>query len=118
MSDRPRDFLAWGEATFGKIALDRQERITRFLEEAIELAQAENLPKEMIERILARVYSRAKGNIGREIGQAQATLEIYAESIGMSANDEADREFARVQSIPKEVWKERHAAKVALRIAG
>lgn len=53
-----------------------------------------------------------------EAGQAQVTLELFAKSQLIDLEVEADREFFRVQKIPKEEWLRRHAAKVALGIAG
>jgi hypothetical protein len=117
MMARPKEFLAWAVDMFGPIALDRRERISRFTEEAIELVHAEGLPPDLLLRIVERVYSRPAGDTQKELGQAQACLEVFAESIGLSADDEAAREFARVRAIPKSEWERRHGAKVALGIA-
>lgn len=115
--NRPREFLAWAVRMFGPIALDRRERLARFMEEAIELAHAEEMPPAMIAKIIDRVYSRPPGKTPKEVGQAQACLECFAESVGLSADVEAHAEFMRVASIPPEEWQRRHAAKVALGIA-
>lgn len=115
--ERPKAFLRWAVDTFGSVALDHGERSARFVEEAIELAHADYLPLDLLNRIAERVYARPIGDLGKEIGQAQATLECLAEVHGYSADKECDREFARVKSIPKEEWTRRHAAKVALSIA-
>lgn len=118
MMNRPKEFLAWAHVTFGDIALDDLERTRRFLEEAIELAHAMALPKHDAERILERVYSRPAGVIPQEIGQSMVTLEMLGENMGISANNEAAREFDRVKAIPKSEWDRRRAAKVAIGIAG
>lgn len=115
--NRPKDFLAWAVKMFGPVALDRHERLMRFVEEAIELAHAEGLPGIPIQRVIDRVYSRPRGNTAKEIGQAQACLETFAESVGLSSDREASIEFERVQQIPKEEWERRHKAKVELGIA-
>lgn len=115
--NRPKEFLAWAVNMFGPIALDRRERTARFMEEAIELAHAEEMPPAMIAKIIDRVYSRPAGQTQKEVGQAQATLECFAESIGLSSDREAQCEWFRVQSIPPEEWARRHGAKVALGIA-
>lgn len=115
--NRPKEFLQWAVDMFGQIALDRQERLSRFVEEAIELAHAEGMRLDLMEKIVARVYSRERGNTAKEIGQAQACLETFAESIGLSSDAEATIEFERVKAIPKEEWTRRHSAKVALGIA-
>lgn len=110
--------LSWAESMFGSIALDRRERACRFLEEAIELAQAEGLPAETVGAIAARVFSRPAGQTHKEIGQAMMTLNVLAKNIGLDAAMEQRREWDRVRMIPKEEWTRRHAAKVALGIAG
>ncbi len=115
---RPKDFLAWATDTFGEIATDDMERTRRFIEEALELAHAMGLPLATVEKISARVYSQPAGVIPQEIGQAQVTLETLAENLNLSADREAYLEFDRVRKIPKSEWDKRHAAKVAVGIAG
>lgn len=114
---RPKAFLQWAVETFGPVATHRDERLARFVEEALELAHAEGMKWRLVDRIGARVYSRPRGDVAKEIGQAQATLECLAENLGLSADAEAEREFARVKDIPQSEWTRRHDAKVALKIA-
>jgi hypothetical protein len=114
---RPKAFLQWAVDTFGPVATHKDERLARFVEEALELAQAGGMSLETLDRILWRVYRRAPGEVAKEIGQAQATLECLAENLGLSADAEAEREFARVKGIPQDEWTRRHEAKVALQIA-
>lgn len=114
---RPRDFLSWAIEMFGPVAKLRSERLLRFVEEAIELAHAEGMEREVFNRVADRVYSRPAGDTPKEIGQAQACLETFAENIGLSSAAEAQREWERVQSIPQEEWTRRHSAKQALGIA-
>ena len=113
---RPKDFLAWAVEMFGPVALDREERLLRFVEEAVELAHAEGLSRVGLAKIVGRVYARNRGETPKEIGQVQATLECFAESIGLSADVLAQLEWSRVQTIPKEEWQRRHAAKAAVGI--
>lgn len=115
--NRPKEFLAWAVGMFGPVALHRDERAARFVEEAVELVHAEGLPVATVFAIVSRVYQRPAGDVEKEIGQAQATLECLAENLGINANVMAQREFGRVQAIPREEWDRRHAAKVALGIA-
>lgn len=89
----------------------------RFVEEATELAHADGMERETLDAIVNRVYSRPPGEVRKEIGQAQATLEVYAEHIGESADALAEIEWQRVQSIPQAEWERRHAAKQAIGIA-
>lgn len=115
--DRPSRFLNWARETFGEIALDRRERTLRFLEEAVELAQSMGISMDVTDALVARVYRRAPSNPEQELGQALVTLEMLAKATAIDAEAEATKEFYRVQSIPREEWKRRHAAKVALGIA-
>lgn len=114
---RPSDFLAWARLTFGPVAKVRGERLLRFVEEAIELAHADGMERTTLNAIADRVYSRPAGDVHKEIGQAQACLETYAENIGVSADDLAEAEWQRVQCIPQAEWERRHAAKQAIGIA-
>lgn len=114
---RPAAFLAWAVEMFGPVAKLRSERLLRFVEEATELAHAEGMEREVFNRVADRVYSRPAGNVGKEIGQAQACLETFAENIGLSSEAEAQREWERVQEIPQSEWTKRHAAKQAIGIA-
>jgi hypothetical protein len=115
--NRQRDVLRWAIRTFGPIAGNRDERAARFLEEAIELAQAEGITRMVALNIAYRVFSRTPGHSDVEVGQAMMTLEALAENIGVDANDECRKEFDRVRTISQDEWDRRHAAKVALGIA-
>lgn len=114
---RPRAILQWASDMFGPVALHRDERAARFVEEALELGQVEGLSKETVGRLLDRVYSKPAGDLAKEIGQAAMTLEALAENAGLSADAEVEREFGRVRGISQEEWIRRHDAKVALSIA-
>lgn len=115
--DRPSRFLDWAVGTFGDVALNPGERLMRFVEEAVELAIACDMPRETVEKITARVYARGPGNIEQETAQCQVTLELLAKVLHIDLDWAATKEFQRVQAIPKEEWERRHAAKVAVGIA-
>jgi hypothetical protein len=117
VTSRPKEFLAWAADTFGPVALERDERMARFAEEAVELAHAGGMSHVLLQNIIQRVYARPAGDVPKEIGQAQATLECLAENLGLSSEGEAQREWERVQSIPREEWERRHAAKRKIGIA-
>jgi hypothetical protein len=118
MTDRASHFMQWAEDMFGDIALSRHERTLRFIEEAVELAHAMSLDRNEVGTIVARVYSRPAGDAVREAGQCLAVFECLMHVTGIDADHEATAELARVKSIPKEEWVKRHAAKIALGIAG
>jgi hypothetical protein len=115
---RPARALIWAIGVFGPIAANPVERATRFIEEALELAQSIGVPADRAAAIHARVYARAPGFSTMEIGQAALTLELLAEAIGMNLDASADAELARVRAISNEEWQRRHEAKVRAGIAG
>lgn len=115
--DRPSRALDWAVKMFGQVALDAKERAMRFTEEAIELAHSLSVPRETVLALVDRVYSRPRGDVRQEVGQATMTLEVLAKAICINADDEADKEFFRIQKIPQEVWQQRHAAKQAIGVA-
>ena len=116
--DRPSRFLSWACDTFtSEVAMDPAERLMRFVEEAVELALACDMPRETVDKIVARVYGRGPGNIEQEIAQCHVTLEMLAKVLKVDLEWAATREFERVQTIPKEEWDRRHSAKVAIGIA-
>lgn len=115
--DRPYRALQWAQKTFGDIALDPRERTLRFLEEAIEVANAMGIEPETVQAVVTRTYERHQGAINREIGQAQLTLELLSKVLKVDQDHEATEEFYRIQKVPQAEWERRHAAKVALGIA-
>lgn len=115
--DRPRAMLAWAVDMFGQLARLRNERLRRFVEEAIELAHADGMSRQDFDAIADRVYSRKIGSVPQEIGQALVCLETYAESIDLCASDLADDEFDRIRKIPREEWERRQNAKAEVGIA-
>ena len=109
---RQRKVLAWAVENFGFIAKNRDERAVRLAEEAIELAQVEGVPLDVVMLVAQRVYSRPVGELRREIGGVAITLDALAENLGLSVATEADRELARVLSKDKDWWTRKHGEKV------
>lgn len=109
--------LKWAVSIFGEGAEDGEERAMRFIEEAVELVNAVGLSASVVHAIVERIYTRQKGDRGREMGQAMLTLELLAEAYGIDPSRCADVEFARIQAVPKEEWERRHKAKVEAGIA-
>lgn len=108
----------WAMDTFGAAAATSpKERIRRFTEEAIELAQADGLSKEEVLELVSYVYSRPAGEPAQEVGGVGLTLLIYCEQAGMSADDLEQREFNRVLSKTREHFRARQDAKAAAGIA-
>lgn len=112
----------WTRDTFGPETLAIHECVRRFLEECIELAQAEDLPKEVVINLVHHVYSKTKGDPRQEVGGVGITLLAYCGAARISAHDEEVREFQRVLSIPVDEFRRRHNLKadagIALRVNG
>ena len=68
----------WVRASFGDGAMHRQERAMRVLEEAIELAQAEEIADEDVQRLSAHVYAKPPGSPDQEVGGIGVCLLAWA----------------------------------------
>lgn len=87
----------WAEDIFGYFtATTSRTRNLRFIEEAAELVQALGTPREDVEKVLDRVYSRPPGEPGQEIGGVMVTLYLLAEVNGLDVEAEEDKEIARI----------------------
>lgn len=86
----------WLAACFGRtIAMDRDERSHRFLEEALELAQASGCSKEDASVLLDYVFSRPPGDIVGEVGGVMVTLAGLCEALGVDLEHASELELAR-----------------------
>lgn len=104
--------LTWANDTFGQeTASHTGERVRRFAEEAVELAQTVGLDKQGMLDIVDHVYAKPPGPLQREIGQVGVALLGLAEHLGLSAESEERKEFARVQSLSADYWQARQNAK-------
>ena len=109
--------LNWCHQTFGSIALGPVERVTRLLEEAMELAQAAGVTYGLAWRLMDRVFHRPPGKLPQEVGKVQNLLECFAECVGLDAAEEGRREFDRCRKVPQDEWDRRHIAKVEQQVA-
>ena len=109
--------LKWMRETFGEATCNPRERVMRFLEEAIELAQAEGVPRSAANRVLEHVYNKPPGDPAQEIGGVGVTLLGYCAVKGVSADDAERAEAERVFAIDPATFRERHNAKAAAGIA-
>jgi NTP pyrophosphatase (non-canonical NTP hydrolase) len=71
-------------------------RVMRLLEEALELAQAEDVPVTDAIIILNQVYDRPKGEPSQELGGVVITLANYAETAGLDLEEAFYSEFTRI----------------------
>lgn len=97
------DVYCWIRDTFGEDkARNKENRSRRFIEEAIELVQASDMPKSEVQTILDYVYSRPKGEITQEVGGVLVTLAGHAMAFGYDPETCGNIELARIQNVPKE----------------
>jgi hypothetical protein len=114
---RQEAVVQWVRATFGEQTLSIEERISRFLEEALELAQAERLPVERVRALVDHVYKKPPGEAFQEAGGVGLTLLAYCGAAGISAEAAEVAEFQRVRAIDSAYFRVRHNAKADAGIA-
>lgn len=89
--------FAWVVATLGdRLAESREERTLRFLEEAIELAQAQGIEEKRVNTMTAYVYDRPVGEPQQEMAGCLFTLACLAEAEGVDIEHITWGELARV----------------------
>jgi len=105
--------MIWLIKNFGEgVATSRVERAARVLEEAAELAQAEGVPLGQAMRITDRAYERPPGEPWQEAAGVTTTLLAWAGVTGTDLLAVADAELTRVEEIPVEDMRRKHAEKV------
>lgn len=99
MMTRQEQIAAWVQRVFegDSIATAGPERTFRFVEEAVELAQAVGLPPDGLKRLIDYVYERPKGTPRQEVGGCFVTLYAACEALGINGDLEADKEIDRIQ---------------------
>ena len=73
----------------------REERTHRFLEEALELAQANGCSREDAQALVEYVYSRPAGRPELEVGGVMVTLASLCSATSIAMNEAGDRELKR-----------------------
>lgn len=87
----------WMMECFGpEISADKLERNDRFIEEALELVQASDYPKERAHQLVEYVYGRPKGEIHQEVGGVMVTLAAHCLAHGVDMDAAAETELARI----------------------
>jgi NTP pyrophosphatase (non-canonical NTP hydrolase) len=89
------------------------ERGMRFLEEALELAQAVGVNLLEVERLTDSVYAKPKGQVAQEIGGVGTTLLALAESQNLSAYSCIMAEIERIHLMPIEKFRKRQELNAA-----
>ena len=87
----------WMLACFGaEISGDREERNFRFLEEALELVQANGCSREQALDLVEYVFARPVGVPSQEVGGVMVTLAALCLASGISMHKAGETELARV----------------------
>lgn len=87
----------WMVTCFGaEVAKSRDERNLRFLEEALELVQANGLPSLQAYRMVHYVYGRPVGDTPQEVGGVMVTLAALCTEAAIDLNGAAEAELTRV----------------------
>lgn len=103
--------LEWVREVFGDVALAVEERVTRVVEEVVELAQAEGVSREQVLHVVDHVYGRKRGEVFQEVGGVGVTLLAYCQVRGISADYAERQELHRVLGLPAERFRARQAVK-------
>jgi len=90
--------LSWFKACFGDNPkkLAAKDRVHRFIEEALELAQSVDMPKEDALMLVDYVYGRPKGEVAQECGGVILTLNVLMEGYRCNTEVAAEDELLRV----------------------
>jgi len=110
--------IDWSVKAFGEaVATDKKERALRFLEEAIELAQACGIEFLDIPALAAHVYGKPVGEVAQEVGGVGVTLLILCQNLGLSAEDCEWAELKRILTLGPAHFTARQDAKAAAGVA-
>lgn len=86
----------WLKACFQTdVRLDRGERTHRFLEEALELAQANGCSRGEVLALVDYVFGRPQGNPAQEVGGVMVTLASLCSAMGVNMDEAGDVELAK-----------------------
>lgn len=103
----------WAVRSFGSDhVVNNGIRALRTAEEAIELAQAYDVPKETMLKCVEMVYSKPKGEPLQELGGVFVTANILAESLRVESDTVFETELRRVLAKPPKHWGDRNQAKL------
>jgi NTP pyrophosphatase (non-canonical NTP hydrolase) len=94
----------WVFRTFGvEVALDKKERIVRFLEEALELSQSCGLTVTECKAMVDYVFDRPIGELSQEVGGVMTCLAALCSTNGIDMGAAADTELKRILTKTDEI---------------
>lgn len=102
---------AWVERCFGAPAMALPERASRLMEEAIEMAQAAGVEREVAERSVAYIYGRPAGPPAQELGGVMLTAAACAAALATTMAAAFEAEMARVEAKSDDHFRARQAHK-------
>lgn len=115
MKATTRIALDWAIRSFGSDHVyNFPIRALRLAEEAVELAQALEIPKQKMIELVEMVYGRPPGSLTQELGGVAMTAEILAAAQSLSLDDFFEIELRRVLSKPTADFSKRNDEKVKL----
>lgn len=86
----------WLEACFpAEVRGDKDERMHRFLEEALELAQANGCSCDDAHALVEYVFGRPQGQPEQEVGGVMVTLASLCSACGINMDEAGDSELER-----------------------
>lgn len=100
---------SWVESRLGGTAMESKERAMRFLEEALELVQAEGLTFKEVIKLVIHVDDKEPGDTQQELGGTILTLLAYADSKEYILSACAELEIDRIEKAPPEKFRKRQA---------
>ena len=105
--------------SFGsQISADVIERNQRFLEEAIELVQANGCTADEAHQLVEYVYGRPQGDINQEVGGVMVTLAALCNVAGTDMDAAAEAELARVWQNIERIRAKQAAKKIRSPLPG
>lgn len=109
----------WGERAFGREHMrDPRVRALRLAEEVVELAQALNVPRAQMVKLVEVVYSRPAGQPYQELGGVQVCLAVLAAAIGADPDAALEAEVRRVLAKPPDHFASRNQQKIDAGLTG
>ena len=117
MVPKPLTYIAldWARRCFGDAHINNWPlRSLRIAEEAVELTQAYDIPREKMHALVDMVYSRPKGRADQELGGVLLTATVLAASKGADPEQFFLVELARVLAKPPAEFAKRNQEKIDL----
>lgn len=110
---RQAQIRKWVETRLGADAMDLHERGMRFLEEAMELAQAVGVSSASAMKIGAVVYNKPRGVAAQEVGGVGVTLLALCAASDIDMMASIDMETERIFNLPAEKFRKRQVQNAA-----